>query len=238
MSKIEVFTPTRATSQEDLERIYDILQREPNIMGFVYKATIQESIYGNTNRLNLVAARLDGEIVGALMVVGRRPYQHLWKSGNVYVLPEARRQRVGTALYTAAAIGAIIEGRRLTQDDVILDYSPWMVRERKPTDVCGGGKGFLITLGYQQAGTFPRVTTGFKTIEPWIKEVIPYIEDYIIRIPKGTTIQLFHTATAQKVYEENLKRYQTYDPDLAKTLVFKREGVLQGLWEGVEVIAL
>jgi hypothetical protein len=62
----------------------------------------------------------DGKVVGALLS-GGRPAAFRAKYGSVGVLNSHRRQRIGTALYTAMTIQGIFEGKRLWEDSIVGD---------------------------------------------------------------------------------------------------------------------
>ena len=59
-----------------------------------------------------------GKLVGSMMIGGRNQC-HYAKFGEVGVLPEYRRQRIGTALYTAVVAQGVLEGRRIWEDTIV-----------------------------------------------------------------------------------------------------------------------
>lgn len=233
---IEIFQPTlQDTSKEDIEKIVAIVQNTPEL-GFVFKALIEDHIKGNTQRANLLYARFDGEIAGVAIIGSRRPYAHHFRTGEIAVAKPFRRKRIATSLYFATTCAGILEGRRSVEETVILDLSPWMVRPTEAKGDCCGGEGFLISLNYHYAGSFPEHTSGFKTIEPWIKPTITEFDDWYKRIPEGTLVHLIDTPLGAINFEKCLKNYEQHRPELAAQLKAVRNRICFDLPE-VEVSA-
>jgi hypothetical protein len=246
---IEVKLPQKGeTSEDEIEAICDIMQKSPEL-GFVYKAVVLDAIVQNNVRGSLWAVYLDGVPVGAAMIGSRRPYDHVYRTGDVTVLTEYRRRRLGTCLYTATAMQGILEGRREVEETVIASLSPWMVYASRdqagyenPTIVGGkqenfdgqvsldkvNGPGFLRSLGYTHYGTLPKRTGGFRDIQLWCHSPIE-IDAYLSRLPDDeVVIELQDVNHDRTVFERNMKNYMQHDIELAAQFRTGKAWLLSG----------
>lgn len=254
---IEVRLPRKGVTPEaEIEAICDIMQKAPEL-GFVYRAVILEAIASNSVRGTIWAVYLDGTPVGTAMIGSRRPYDHVYRTGDVAVMPEHRRKRMGTCLYTATALQGILEGRREVEETVIASLSPWMVYSSREVDHGVGtvievdgeqnfdgqlklgavdGGGFLRSLNYKHYGTLPKRTGGFRDIQLWCHSPFD-IDDYLERLPdEEVVIELAETEHDQKVYERNIANYKQHDAELATKAEKLKEWVLDGAAGLVNVV--
>lgn len=246
---ITVKLPRRGVTPEvELERICDIIQHAPEL-GFVFKAVVLDAISQNDVRGTLWAVYDNEEPVGVAMIGSRRPYDHVYRTGDVAVVPERRRQRFGTCLYTATAMQGILEGRREVEETVIASLSPWMVYSAKEHDknvateigIDGmpnfdgllrmnavDGDGFLRSLGYTWYGTLPKRTGGFRDIQLWCHSPFD-IDDYLERLPEDdVVIELADREHDWKVYDRNIENYKKHDMTLATRAERLKTWVLEG----------
>jgi hypothetical protein len=249
---IEVKLPQKGVTPDDeVEAICDIMQKSPEL-GFVYKAVVLDAIAQNNVRGSLWAVYLDGVPVGAAMIGSRRPYDHVYRTGDVTVLTEYRRRRLGTCLYTATAMQGILEGRREVEETVIASLSPWMVYSENVgwqiyDSVCGesngagpanfdgqlktdkvDGPGFLRSLGYSHYGTLPKRTGGFRDIQLWCHSPIE-IDNYLSRLPDDEiVIELQDVNHDRTVFERNMKNYMQHDIELAAQFRTGKSWLLSG----------
>lgn len=236
------------TPEAEVERICDIMQHAPEL-GFVYKAVVLDAIAGNDVRGTLWAVYDNDEPVGVAMIGSRRPYDHVYRTGDVTVVPERRRQRFGTCLYTATAMQGILEGRREVEETVIASLSPWMVYEAlerdRGTETRFGtdgppnfdgqlrmgsvdGHGFLRSLNYKHYGTLPMRTGGFRDIQLWCHSPFD-IDDYLERLPEDdVVIELADREHDWKVYDRNIENYKKHDMTLATRAERLKTWVLEG----------
>ncbi len=238
------------TPESEIEAICDVMQHAPEL-GFVYKAVILDAIAQNDTRGTIWSVHDPdaGSVVGVAMIGSRRPYDHVYRTGDVTVIPSERRKRFGTCLYTATALQGILEGRREVEETVIASLSPWMVYGSREVDRNVGtqieivgetnydgmlnlgavdGAGFLRSLNYTHYGTLPKRTGGFRDIQLWCHSPFD-IDDYLERLPEDdVVIELADTEHDWKVYERNVENYRKHDPQLAAKAEALKKWVLEG----------
>ena len=221
--------PRLSWDGKDLEDIYTVLQGAPEL-GFLYKASIRDHIRENESRGTLWAAYWDEQLVGVATIGSRRSYPHLTRHGEITVIPEYRRRRIGTALYFVQILQSLLEGRREVEDTIIPELSPWM---SGPTE-CQEGIGFLPSLEYSLLGTLPRRTSGFKDIQLWGKCTYN-LDRWLDRIPTNSDFELLDTPKMRATFEKNLKNYENHDPDLVQTIQSCRDWIFE-TFQRVEVM--
>lgn len=220
------------TSTETVESIVKVMQSAPEL-GFVLRASVVSWMEENTRRGTLWYAEVDEQVVGVATIKTRRPYFHLYDTGDVTVLKPYRRQRIGTALYTATTFQGILEGRREVQETVIDSLSGFMVY---PSCNGDGGVGFLNSLKYKHYGTLPKRTSGFRDIVLRC-HATDEIDDYLTRLAPGTTIELRETNDVRVNFARNMENYEQHDPALAQRIRDIRQKLLDGAYPAtVEVV--
>jgi GNAT superfamily N-acetyltransferase len=81
--------------------------------GVTYLETIKKAAYTpRQGKVGFWYAEVDGKVVGTLLC-GARPAAFRAKYGSIGVVPDYRRQRIGSALYAAMTMQTILEGKRL-----------------------------------------------------------------------------------------------------------------------------
>lgn len=214
---------------EDLEDICDLIQSGSRHLGFVFRDSLYNRIKLNKEGGTIWAAYLQatGELVGAAASHPKRNYPAYIASHGIVMVPkESRRRRVGTSLYAAQVMQAMLDGRRDIEDQIVPHLSPYM---GGPTDC---GEGFLPSLNYKHVGTLPRRTSGFNDLQIWIKSISEFFEDYLPRLPKGVQFYLLDTAKNLENFNKNVYNYHLHDPLLAKTTWALRNYVLTGEIKG------
>lgn len=217
------------------------MQHAPEL-GFVFKAVIIDAIAQNSTRGTLWAVYLDEKPVGAAMIGSRRPYHHVYRTGDVTVVKEYRRKRLGTCLYTATAMQGILEGRREVEETVIASLSPWMVYSGDSDTIVGEqnydgqlssgevrGSGFLRSLNYKYYGTLPKRTSGFRDIQLWCHDPSE-IDDYLSRLPEQeVVIELATNAEHDNdVFDKNIENYKQHEPELVSRFEILRSWLREG----------
>lgn len=173
---------------------------------FVMKEGIKNRIAENTKRgsvwlaiAQLDTAPIDGAVIGAANIGSRSAYRHLLRHGEVGVLREFRRQRVGTALYLAQCAQALFEGRRSVEDTIIED-NPNMFR-------------FLPTLEYEVMGVLRERTRAFKSIHLFHHTTYELLWLAIARLPNyRVIIDVVKSWTTRRDFDENMDAYSRYRP--------------------------
>ena len=217
---IDVLLPSRSWPAKKLEAIYRCIQHASAELGFIYQSSLADMVKENEFRGSLWAAYRAEELLGAAMVGSRVAYAHIWRHGDINVLSQFRRQRVGTSLYVAQICQAILEGRREVEDTIVPSLSPGMRGETE----CG--MGFLLSFNYKLYGRLPERTRAFKDIELWGKSVCEF-DDWLCRLPsEGTNINLVDTPKMRTAFEKNLHPYKTHRQELAHIIMGLRERVL------------
>ena len=149
----------RVAQKGDAEAVQKVLMHKsiaPSLGGMTYMDAIK-NLLSKTDRGGIFVAEIDGNIVGAIMAAGR-PQSHLLKYGSVGVLPEYRRQRIGSALYFALTLQGIVEGRRLYEDTIVGD---------NPIQ-----HELLPTLGITRSGILKRKTAAGKDLHIYQFDVL------------------------------------------------------------------
>ena len=209
------------TPSSKLEAIYKLVQSTPEL-GFAYKANLRDHIRENAERGTLWAAYEDSALAGVAMAGSRRLYTHLMRHGEISVLSEYRRRRIGTALYAAQVLQALLEGRREVEDTIIPSLSPWMAG---PTDC---GPGFLPALQYAHVGTLPARTGGFRDVALFVKSTIQ-VKDYLVRLPSDVAIEVRDSEKVKNTFEKNVHTYSEHDPALAEKVRKLRTAIIPAL---------
>lgn len=206
---VEIRLPRISWGKEKIEEIYNLLQSTPEL-GFVRKDTIRDHIRQNEERGTIWAAYYKGQILGVANIGSRRAYSHLTRHGEIGVSPQYRRGRIGTCLYFVQILQSLLEGRRLVEDTIIPEYSPWMSGPTK----CGEGLGFLPSLSYTHYGTLPQRTSGFKDVQLWGGETLKLRDYYLGQILEKSTYFLVDTPKTRATFEKNMNYYHTHEPEL------------------------
>ena len=218
---LEIKLPLLNWKGKELESIYHLFQATPEL-GFLYKTSIRDHIRENENRGTLWAAYLNKELVGVAAIGSRRLYPHLARHGEIGVIKEFRRRRVGTALYLAQILQMILEGRREAEDTIIPALSPWMAG---PTGCSDGGIGFLPSLNYIHYGTLPSRTSAFKDIQLWGKKTLE-VHHILSRSPEGVRVSLIDTQKTRDTFAKNLENYKKHNKPLHDAIIEQRQWVL------------
>lgn len=138
-------------------------------------------------------AWLDEQLVGFTKIESRSP-TFFMKNGSIGVLPEFRRERIGTALLYTQMVQAVIEGKRLIEDTIVGD-NPY-------------NSNVLPTLGYKLVGTLPEKTASFKDINLYSYQVN---RDWLYtpksRLPTYFTTEVIRSPHTQKSWNENMESY-------------------------------
>ncbi len=220
---IHIKIPNRTWDGALLDQIYHSIQSAPEL-GFVYKTSLSDLVKENENRPSLWSAFIDKKLVGTAVVGSRAANQHLWRHGDIAVFPEFRRRRYGTSLYFTQILQAILEGRRIIEDTVVPDLSPWMV-----------GQGFLPAIGYTQFGVLPGRTRAFKDIELWGGDTHLLVDNFFDRLPDDLTIDIYDTPKVRDGFQKNVEIFDKYFPQLAAWFRSQRDEILTGDFYGVSL---
>lgn len=155
-----------------------------------------------------------GGMVGAFMIAGR-PQSHLLKYGEVGVIEAFRRQRVGSAMYLAATMQGILEGRRLFEDTIVGD---------NPTQFF-----VLPSMGLYQAGQLRHRTASAKDICLFQFTLLDagVFEKMLARIPPTFKIHLRSGPYSQDLWNKNMDIYGKHSPDFIPIITRYREMITQ-----------
>ena len=146
----------------------------------------------------------EGKLVGSMMIGGRNQC-HYAKFGEVGVLPEYRRQRIGTALYTAVVAQGVLEGRRIWEDTIVGTNEIQM--------------HVLPTIGLEKWGILRAKTASFLDIH--IFGYLLSVEQFnrtIKRLHKGTRIELREDYYSRDLWSKNQEVYQKKNPEFIKEI--------------------
>lgn len=177
-----------------------------DVAEFVHCSVLLDKIKANdSGQLGYCEARYDGVLVGTSSIKSRAHYPHLIHHGEIQVSPQYRRLRCGTSMYACQAICALLEGRRLLEDHIVWDQSPWMTET------------FLPSMRYTLVGLWPQRTRGFLDLHIWNKPTWE-MQDILSRVPIDTKIQWLETEGTETRWEANLKRYGNYCPQVGEAL--------------------
>ncbi|MBT9132072.1 MAG: hypothetical protein DDT33_00582 [Firmicutes bacterium] len=223
---IHIKIPNRTWDGALLDQIYHSIQSAPEL-GFVYKTSLSDLVKENENRPSLWSAFLDSKLAGTAVVGSRAANHHLWRHGDIAVFSEFRRRRYGTLLYFTQILQAILEGRRIIEDTIVPDLSPWMVRPD-----CNG-QGFLPAVGYQQLGIQPGRTRTFKDIELWGGDTDYLISNFFDRLPDDLKIDIYDTPKVRNGFQKNVEIFDKYSPKLADWFRSQRNEILTGDFYGI-----
>ncbi len=228
---IRILLPRTTWRGEQIEEIYHLFQRTPEL-GFVRKESIRDHIRQNKERGTIWGAYSEGgQLLGIANIGGRHLYPHLFRHGEVGVIRPYRRRRIGTCLYFAQILQSLLEGRRLVEDTIIPDYSPWMVGP----SCNNAGMGFLPFLGYKHYGTLPQRTSAFRDVELWGGETLKLVRRYLECIDETSTFELIDTSKTRATFNKNLQFYRTHIPDKVHEFYKARAWVLDNF--EVEVVS-
>lgn len=142
-----IIRPIEAKEAELCQKIFN----EPSIVGLLGGMTHLDTIKGKIrgSGVTLWGAFEEGKIVGSVMIAGRNQC-HYAKFGEVGVLPEYRRKRIATALYSTILCQGVLEGRRLWEDTIVGD-NPYQF-------------AVLPTIGLEHWAVLKAKTASFKDI--------------------------------------------------------------------------
>jgi hypothetical protein len=210
---IEVKSPRwDELTPEEIQALTDCHQL---VTELVLRDTIKSEIKENSVRPVFWSMYYEGKLCGTSAVCGRNDYPHLLRHGHISVLPTHRRLRIGSAAYTAHAIAAIMESRRILEDTIIERYSPWMTYS------------FLPSMKYYRCGIFPARTRGMLDIH-FFNKITTQIIDHFRRLPVGTKIMWSDTPRIVEMRERNQKNYSNHTPELADLFDHLRSRIAEG----------
>lgn len=195
---IVIKLPTLNTvPHEQVEQFYDLVQKHAAQLGFHHKSQLRDQLKANEKRSSVFWAFLDGELVGYTATGSRQYYAHLMRMGDVAVMDEHRRKRIGSALYAAVIATAILEGRRQLEDTIIYSLSPFMC------------DGFLPSLGFEPSGVLQQRTSGFRDIHLMCRDVsLHWLKSVVARLADDTTIELPEHESAKSSFITQMKAYE------------------------------
>ncbi len=203
----------RFAMKNEAEKLQKILN-DPSIIsylgGFTMLETIKKKI--SDKRPSFWVADFGSKSVGAFMIAGR-PQSHMLKYGELGVLQNYRRNRIGSAMYLAATIQGILEGRRLFEDTIVGD---------NPTQFF-----VLPTLGLNKAGELRHRTASGKSICLFQLSLLDEgsLETMIRRVPETTRIQVLENSYTADLWEKNTTIYEKFNPDFIPILEGYREKI-------------
>lgn len=180
-------TPLKKFDCEDVQSIFNNKACISELGGFAMLESIRQQV--KPSGVSGWIARQGVHSIGAFQI-GGRPQSHIIKLGSVAVLPEYRRQRISTTLYTACIMQGILEGRRLFEDTIVGD---------SPVQHFA-----LPTMGMTKAGTLRHKTASAKDIVIYQYDLIDTDFDGILsRINPDAKIYLHNGPYQKDLWEKN-----------------------------------
>jgi hypothetical protein len=150
-------------------------------------------------------AEKDGQVVGGMMCASR-PMSFQMKYGSVGVIPEYRRQRISTAMYTTMTLQGIMEGRRLFEDTIVGD-NPFQFAA-------------LPTFGLNKVGYLRHKTGSGKDICLFDFSLLTdSIDAMLDRIPDDFQLNVVKNWYTKEVLEVNLSVYEKKLPGFATKIL-------------------
>jgi len=199
-----VIKPARIEEAEECQKIYN----HASIIGLLGGLTHLDTVKGKikSSGVTMWNAFEGNKIVGSVMIAGRNQC-HYAKFGEVGVLPEYRRRRIATALYTAILCQGIMEGRRLWEDTIVGD-NPFQFAT-------------LPTIGLEHWAILKMKTASFKDIHLFgynldfekFKKTLDRVPEYIKIIVKEDYYSADLWNKNQEIY---LKKNEAFIKELAK----------------------
>lgn len=196
---------TPARSKQDCLAIQQVFNHK-DIIQYLGGFCILETLLGKLKQsgTTLWKAEVDGQVVGGMEIAGR-PQCHYSKWGEVGVLPEYRRRRVGTALYVACAAQSILEGRRLCEDTIVGD-NPFQFKA-------------LPMLGVTQVGLLTMKTASFKDIALFAFHItVESLTHMLSRLSSECSIELIHDSYTDDLWEKNRIIYEKKRPEFIREI--------------------
>lgn len=183
---------------EGIKRVWNHEKCIEQLGGFSSTKQILSRAKYLRKRPSLWVARVGEEVIGALELSGRQ-LTHLSRIGKFAVLPEYRKQGIGTYLYAAGIFQSVIEGRRLFEDSAVQDND--------------GHMSFLVSIGMKPVGELRQRTLSGKNIYPFqmvVSEVIGFIDSLPGVGPE--VLELSHTKYTIENWKEAIRYMNDHLP--------------------------
>lgn len=201
----------RPVKFEESEAVQMQIYNHKSIIDALGGMTFLDGIKGKTKSTGpTIWAAFDGEKIVGSMMIGGRNQCHYAKFGEVGVLPEYRRQRIGTALYTAVVAQGVLEGRRIWEDTIVGTNEIQM--------------HVLPTIGLEKWGILRKKTASFLDIH--IFGYLLSVEQFnrtIKRLPKGISIELREDYYSADLWGKNMEIYVKKNPEFMREIETCRE---------------
>lgn len=183
----------------------------------------QSAVSPKQGKVGLWYAEEDGQIIGA-MLSGGRPMAFRMKYGSVGVLPEHRRRRISTALYTTMTIQGIWEGRRLWEDSIVGD-NPFQFQALPTFGLTKVGE-----LRHRTGSAKGLVLFDFSLLEKGsLEKMLSRIED------RDFKIHILQNNFCREVWEANMGAYAKQLPEFKDKITRLRESLRSEDWIQVTI---
>lgn len=199
-----------ATTKADCIAIQSVFNH-PDVIGYLGGFCILDTLLGKMRQsgCTLWQALYDNKVVGGFVIAGRSQC-HQAKFGEVGVLPDYRRMRIGTCLYAAGLFQSVLEGRRLMEDTIVGD-NPFQFNA-------------LSALRVPQIGILPMKTASFKDIALFCLNVNEAaVNHFLWRMPEDCQVAIEHTSYTADLWEKNKAIYLKKNPAFVTTITACRD---------------